>query len=93
MRDWAGSMVIAIGVLAALALFGWLIYRGVKDKAVRAHTISYGLSVIAGVFTYAYFLSLNYPQLVKILVSILLGILLIILGALWQRRKASKQGE
>ncbi len=86
-------MVIAVGVLAALAFIGWLIYRGVKDKAVRAHTISYGLSVIAGVFTYAYFLSLDYPQLVKILVSILLGIVLIVLGALWQRRKAAKNSE
>jgi hypothetical protein len=86
-------MVIAVGVLAVLALIGWLIYRGVKDKSIRAHTISYSLAIIAGIFTYAYFLSLDYPQLIKIVVSIFLGILLIILGALWQRHKAAGNGE
>ena len=86
-------MVIAIGVLAALALIAWLVYRAVKDKSVKAHTVSYGVAIIAGIFTYAYFLSLNYPQLIKIVASILLGIVLIILAAVLQHRMAAKKGE
>jgi hypothetical protein len=80
-------MAIAVAVLAALAFIGWLIYRAVKAKSVSAHFVSYGVSVVAGVFTYAYFLSMDFPQLIKIVASILLGIILIISAALYQRRK------
>jgi hypothetical protein len=83
-------MVIAVAVLAALAFIGWLIFRAVKAKSVKAHFVSYGVAVIAGVFTYAYFLTLDFPKLIKIVVSILLGIVLIVLAALLQRRMASR---
>jgi len=83
-------MVISIAVLAALAFIGWLIVRAVKAKSVKAHFISYGIAIVAGVFTYAYFLSLDFPQLIKIVASILLGIILIIFGALYQRRVAGR---
>jgi hypothetical protein len=82
--------MIAIAVLAALAFIVWLVFRALKDKTVKAHFVSYGVAVVAGVFTYAYFLSLDFPQLIKIVVSIVLGILLIILAALLQRRLAGR---
>jgi len=83
-------MATAVAVLASLALIGWIIYRAVKVKSVKAHAVSYGVAVVAGIFTYAYFLSMEVPQLIKIVVSILLGIILIIIGALLQRRVASR---
>ena len=84
-------MAIAIAILASLALIGWLIYRAVRGKRIKAHTISYGLACIAGTYTYAFFLSMDLPQLVKVMVSILLGIALIILAAYLQlRRQPSK---
>ena len=83
-------MVTAVAVLASLAFIGWIIYRAVKVKSVKSHMVSYGVAVVAGVYTYAYFLSLDIPQLIKIVVSILLGIILIIIGALYQRRVASR---
>ena len=83
-------MVISVGVLAVLAFIGWLIFRAVKAKSVKAHFVSYGVAVVAGVFTYAYFLSLDFSQLLKIVASILLGILLIVLAALLQRRIAGR---
>lgn len=82
--------MVAVAVLASLAFIGWIIYRAVKVKSVKAHMVSYGLAVVAGVFTYAYFLSIDFPQLIKIVASILLGIILIIVGALLQRRQSSK---
>ena len=82
--------MIAVAVLAALAFIGWIIYRAVKTKSVKAHFVSYGVAVVAGVFTYAYFLTMDFPQLIKIIVSILLGIILIIAAALYQRRVAGK---
>ncbi len=82
--------MIAVAVLASLAFIGWIIYRAVKVKSVKAHMVSYGVAIVAGVFTYAYFLSIDFPQLIKIVASILLGIILIIVGALLQRRQPSK---
>ncbi len=83
-------MVTAVAVLASLFFIGWIIYRAVRDKSIKAHSVSYGVSIVAGVFTYAYFLSLDLPQLIKILVSIVFGIILIVFAALYQRRKASR---
>ena len=80
--------MIAVAVLAVLAFIAWIIVRAVKDKSIKAHFISYGVAVVAGVFTYAYFLTMDFPQLIKVVVSIILGIILIIFGALYQRRRA-----
>ncbi len=83
-------MATVVAVLASLALIGWIIYRAVRVKSVKAHQVSYGVAVVAGVFAYAYFLSMDFPQLIKIVASILLGIILIVIGALLQRRLAGK---
>lgn len=82
--------MIAVAVLAALAFIGWIIYRAVTTKSVKAHFVSYGVAIVAGIFTYAYFLTMDFPQLIKIVISILLGIILIIVAALYQRRTASR---
>jgi hypothetical protein len=84
--------VITVAVLATLGFITWIIVRVVRERTVRAHFISYGIAVIAGIFTYAYFLSLDFPQLVKIVASIVLGIVLIVFGALYQRRAAGRPG-
>jgi len=83
-------MATAVAVLASLAFIGWIIYRAVKVKSVKAHQVSYGIAVIAGVYAYAYFLSMDFSQLIKIVVSIVLGIVLIVIAALLQRRVASR---
>jgi hypothetical protein len=83
-------MVIGVAVLAALAFIGWIIFRAVKVRSVKAHFISYGIAVVAGVFTYAYFLSMDFSQLIKIVVSIILGIILIVAAALYQRHVAGR---
>ena len=84
-------MVTAVAVLASLAFIGWLIYRAVRGKPFKAHNITYGLACVAGAYTFAFFLSMDIPQLIKIVVSILLGMALIVLAAYLQRRKASTQ--
>jgi hypothetical protein len=83
-------MVTAVAVLAALAFIAWIIVKAVKTKSVKAHSVSYGVAIVAGVFTYAYFLSMDFPQLVKIIISIFVGIILIFIAALLQRRLASR---
>ena len=86
------GIVITIATLAILGFIGWLIYRAVRGRQVKAHHITYGIAVITGIFTYGFFLSMNILQPVKILVSIILGMVLIVLAAYLQRRRqASKQ--
>ena len=83
-------MGVAVAVIASLVFLGWIIYRAIRGRSLKAHVVTYGLSCVAGAYTFAFFLSLDLQQLVKVLVSILLGVALIILAALIQRRKASK---
>jgi hypothetical protein len=78
--------VIAVAVLATLGFIAWIIVKAVRERSIKAHFISYGIAVIAGIFTYAYFLSLDFPKLIKIVASIIVGIVLIVFGALSQRR-------
>ena len=80
-------MLTAVAVLASVAFIGWLIFRTVRQKTVRAHTVSRALAYVAGVFTFGFFLSMDIPELIKIVISILLGIALIVLAALLQRRQ------
>lgn len=84
-------MLITVAVLASLAFIGWLIFRAVKGKPFKAHTISYAIASLTGVYTYAFFLGMAIPQLFKVVVSILLGVALIIVAAYLQlRRRPSK---
>jgi uncharacterized membrane protein len=83
-------MAVAVAILATIGFIVWLIVKAVKDKGVKAHFISYGIAIIAGVFTFAYFLSLDFPQLIKIVVSIILGIVLIFVAAILQRRYSER---
>jgi tryptophan-rich sensory protein len=79
-------VVGAVAVLGSLAFVGWLIWRAAKRKPIKAHLVSYILACIAGVFTFTFFLAMNLPGVVKILVSIVLGSVLIFIAAWFQRR-------
>ena len=85
------GIVITIAVLATLGFIAWLIYRAVRGRQVRAHHVAYGIAVVTGIFTYGFFLSMNILQPIKILVSITLGVALIVLAALLQRRQPTKR--
>lgn len=84
-------MAITIAILASLAFIGWFIARVVRGKSVSAHIISYAVACVAGIYTFAYFLAMDIPQLLKVVVSILFGVALIILAAYFQRRRQAGQ--
>jgi len=83
-------MATAVAVLASLGFIGWVIYRAVKGKPIKAHVVAYAVACVTGVFTLAYFLTMDIPQLIKIVASILLGIVLIFVAAYLQRRQPNK---
>ena len=81
-------MAITVAILASLGFIGWVIYRAVRGKPIKAHVVAYAVACVTGVFTLAYFLSMeDIPQLIKVVVSILLGMALIVLAAFLQRRR------
>lgn len=80
-------MLIAIAVLLSLAFIGWLIWRTVKKKPIKAHSVMYGLSILAGIYTLSFFLSMDIELIIKVIVCIVLGIFLIFLAAYLQRRR------
>ena len=75
----------AIAVIGSLAFIGWLIWRAAKRKPIKAHLVSYILACISGVFTFTFFLTMDIPEVVKILASIILGGALIFIAAWFQR--------
>ena len=80
-------MLTAVAVLASLAFIGWLVYRAIRQKPIKAHTIVRALAYVTGLYTFAFFLSMNIPLLIQVVVSILFGAVLIVLGASLQRRR------
>ncbi len=84
-------MLTAVGVILSVAFIGWLVWRAVKRKAVKAYMALYGLSCVAGIFTLAFFLSMDISKMIKILVCIILGGILIFLAARLQQQAKVNQ--
>ena len=80
-------MLTAVAVIASLVFIGWLVYRAIRQKPIKAHTIARALAYVTGLYTFAFFLTMNIPLLIQVVVSILLGAVLIIFGATLQRRR------
>ena len=80
-------MLTAIAVLLSLIFIGWLIWWAVRRKPIKAHVLMYLLSTLAGVYTLAFFLSMDIPTILKVLVSIILGATFIFLAAYSQRQR------
>ena len=85
------TILVTLAFFASMGLIAWLIYRAIKHRTFSAHTVAYALAILAGIFTYAFFLSMDLTQLVKILVSILLGAVLIFLAAYLQLRRRPRK--
>ena len=61
-------MLTAIAVILSLAFIGWLIRRAAKRRPIKAYMVMYGLSCMAGIFTLAFFLSMDIDKMIKILI-------------------------
>ncbi len=83
--------MIAAGVIGSFVFIVWLIWRAATKKPIKAFMVMYGLSCLSGLFTFAFFLSMDLPEMVKILVSIILGAVMIFVAAWLQRRATPDQ--
>ena len=84
-------MLTVVGIILSLAFIGWLVWRAVKRKPIKAYMAMYGLSCVAGIFTLAFFLSMDISKMIKILACIILGGILIYLAARLQQRAKANQ--
>ena len=84
-------MLTAIGIILSLIFVGWLTWRAAKRKSIKAYMAMYGLACLTGVFTLAFFLSMDINKMVKILICIVLGGVLIYIAARLQQRAKSDQ--
>ena len=85
------EMLTAIGIILSLIFVGWLIWLAAKRKPIKAHIVMYGLSCLAGIFTLAFFLSMDLSAIIKILTCIILGGVLIYIAARLQQRAKPDQ--
>ncbi len=84
-------MTIAVAILASIAFIVWLIYRAIRQKSVRAHSVCYGLATLSGVYAFAFFLEMDIHILFKIILSIIVGAALIVFASYIQRRRAEQK--
>ena len=84
-------MLTVAAVILSFALIIWLAVRGFRSQPVKAHHVTYGLAVITAVYTVAFFLSMDIPELFKIVFSIIVGIALIFVASAMQRRREDRE--
>ena len=84
-------MLTVMGVILSLVFVGWLIWRAAKRKPIKAYIVMYGLSCLAGIFTLAFFLSMDLSENIKVLTCIILGGVLIYIAARLQQRAKPDQ--
>jgi len=84
-------MLMFIAILLAAAFIGWIVYAAAKRKQLKIYVDMYWLSSLAGIFTVAFFMTMDIPKIVKILVGIVLGVVFISLAAYLQRRRQPRR--
>jgi tryptophan-rich sensory protein len=80
-------MLIPLAIVLSAGFVGWLIWRAVKKRPIKVHLVMYGLSVLTGILSIVFFMTMDLPTIAKVLSAIILGGVLIFLAARMQRRK------
>jgi len=80
-------MLAGIAALLVMVFAAYLIFQTLNGRFPRLHVILYLLSALSGVYTLTYFLSMGISFVVKVAVSIVLGIVLILIATSLKRRR------
>ena len=82
-------MLIPAGVGISVGFGGWLTWRAIKKQPIKLHLVMYGLSVVTGIFSIVFFMTMDIPTMAKVLGAIALGGVLIFLASRIQQREQS----
>jgi len=80
-------ILIPLTIVLSSGFVGWLIWRAVKKNPIKVHLVMYGLSVLTGILSIIFFMTMDIPTIAKVLSAIVLGGVLIYLAARMQRQK------
>ncbi len=83
MDSW---ILIPVSIILSSGFVGWLIWRAVKKRPIKVHLVMYGLSVLTGILSIVFFMTMDLPIIAKVMSAIALGGVLIFLAARMQRR-------
>ncbi len=83
MDSWV-LIPLAVGLSAGFG--GWLTWRAVKKQPIKLHLVMYGLSVVAGIFSIVFFMTMDIPKIAKVVGAIALGGALIFIASRMQHR-------
>ncbi|MBA7705570.1 hypothetical protein ES703_114402 [subsurface metagenome] len=83
MDEWI-LIPVAVGLSAGFG--GWLTWRAIKKQPIKLHVVMYGISVVTGILSIVFFMTMDIPKIAKVLGAIALGGVLIYLAARMQRR-------
>ena len=75
---------VAVGL--SVGFGGWLTWRAIKKQPIKLHVVMYGISVVTGILSIVFFMTMDIPKIAKVLGAIALGGVLIYLAARMQRR-------
>ena len=91
-------MLEFVATIGIIILVLWLAYRASiakKDgreirEVLNLHIIMYGLSCITGLCAFTFFLTVDIPKPIKIMASIIAGMILIFI-ANWMQKRGKKE--
>lgn len=91
-------MLEFVATIGIIILVLWLVYRASiakKDgreirEVLNLHIIMYGLSCITGLCAFTFFLTVDIPKPIKIMASIIAGMILIFI-ANWMQKRGKKE--
>jgi len=93
MDGWLEELLLGILAVSLVIVFSsWVIRRFVQGRPLKPHMVMYGLCLGTGIFTIAFFMSMDIPKVAKIVTCIALGVILIFIAASReQRAKTNKE--
>lgn len=80
-------ILIPVAVGLSVGFGGWLTWRAVKKQPIKLHVVMYGISMVTGILSIVFFMTMDIPTIAKVLSAIILGGVLISLAARRQQRK------
>lgn len=81
-------MFAGIAALLGMVFIAFLIFQALNGNFPKIHTIFYLLSAGTALYAFIFFLSIDLNLIIKIAVSVILGIALVTLGTMLRRPRA-----
>ncbi len=83
-------MLAGIAALLAMVFVAYLIFRALNGNFPPLHFVFYMLSGLIALYAFIYFLSTDLSFIIKVTVSVILGLVLVLIATALQRRNRTR---